>query len=106
MERIENAMDAGKMGGFSSRKKTPTTVFRYKQQHQLHVLFERESIAVIGATDKANSVGRTLLWNLMSSPFGGTVFPINPKRPSVLGIKAYPNIAAVPENVDLAVVVT
>jgi acetyltransferase len=51
-------------------------------------------------------VGRTILWNLISSPFGGTVFPVNPKRPSVLGIKAYPDIATVPEKVDLAVIVT
>jgi acetyltransferase len=69
-------------------------------------LFAPRSVAVIGATDKAGSVGRTLLWNLISSPFGGAVFPINPKRGSVLGIKAYPDIAAVPDAVDLAVVVT
>jgi len=64
------------------------------------------NIAVIGATETAGSVGRTVLWNLVSTPFGGTVFPVNPKRASVLGIKAYPNIAAVPEKTDLAVVVT
>ena len=34
------------------------------------------------------------------------VFPVNPKRPGILGIKAYPNIAAVPESVDLAVITT
>jgi len=65
-----------------------------------------KNIAVIGATETAGSVGRVVLWNLVTSPFGGTVFPVNPKRASVLGIKAYPNIAAVPEEVDLAVVVT
>ena len=63
-------------------------------------------MAVIGATEKAGSVGRTILWNLISSPFGGTVYPVNPKRASVLGIKAYPNLAAIPEPVDLAVIVT
>jgi len=47
-----------------------------------------------------------LLWNLVASPFGGAVFPINPKRSSVLGIKAYKHISEVPEQVDLAVVVT
>jgi acetyltransferase len=52
------------------------------------------------------SVGRTVLWNLITNSFGGTVFPINPKRSGVLGIKAYPNIAAVPDQVDLAVIVT
>ena len=72
----------------------------------LDAIFAPKNVAVIGATEKAGSVGRTLLWNLISNPFGGTVFPVNPKRPSILGIKAYPNIAAVPEPVDLAVIVT
>jgi acetyltransferase len=68
--------------------------------------FEPQSVAVIGATEKVGSVGRTILWNLISSPFGGTVFPVSLKRTSVLGIRAYPNLAAVPEPIDLAVVVT
>lgn len=76
------------------------------REHPLDVFFRPESVAVIGATENPGSVGRTVLWNLISSPFGGTVFPVNPRRPSVLGIKAYPNISAVPEPVDLAVVVT
>jgi acetyltransferase len=85
---------------------TPSTVFRYKQRHPLHALFAPRSIAVVGATEKAGSVGRTLFWNLISNPFGGMVFPVNPKRASVLGIKAYPTLAAVPERVDLAVIAT
>lgn len=76
------------------------------REHPLDVFFRPESVAVIGATETPGSVGRTVLWNLMSSPFGGTVYPVNPRRASVLGIKAYPNIKAVPAQVDLAVVVT
>jgi acetyltransferase len=72
----------------------------------LDIIFSPKTVAVIGATEKAGSVGRTLLWNLVSNPFGGTVFPVNPKRHSVLGIKAYPTIARVPEPVDLAVIAT
>ncbi len=72
----------------------------------LDVFFAPKTIAVIGATETANTVGRTILWNLVSNPFGGTVFPINPKRPSVLGVKAYKHISEVPEPVDLAVIVT
>jgi len=88
----------------------PTTdpahdVLRYEHQ-PLDAIFAPKNVAVIGATEKAGSVGRTILWNLISSPFGGTVFPVNPKRPSVLGIKAYPSIGEVPEKVDLAVIVT
>ena len=51
-------------------------------------------------------MGRTLLHNLISSPFGGTVYPVNPKRESVLGIKAYRSVADIPGAVDLAVVAT
>ena len=76
------------------------------REHPLDVFFQPETVALIGATEAAGSVGRTVLWNLISSPFGGTVFPVNPKRSGVLGIKAYPNIGAVPEAVDLAVITT
>src|SRR5919199_2787890 len=76
------------------------------RQQSLDAIFSPANVAVVGATEAQGSVGRTLLWNLISNPFGGTVFPVNPKRPSILGIKAYPSIGAVPEPVDLAVVVT
>ncbi len=72
----------------------------------LDALFSPKSVAVVGATEKAGSVGRTVLWNLISSPFGGTVFPINPKRSNILGLKAYPSLADVPDPVELAVIVT
>jgi acetyltransferase len=72
----------------------------------LDPLFQPKTVAVIGATDKEGSVGRTLLWNLISHPFGGVVFPVNPKRSAVLGIKSYPSLSAIPDRVDLAVVVT
>ncbi|MGB7442141.1 MAG: bifunctional acetate--CoA ligase family protein/GNAT family N-acetyltransferase [Coleofasciculaceae cyanobacterium] len=88
----------------------PTTDPAYdilrSERRPLNALFAPETVAVIGATEKAGSVGRTLLWNLMSHPFGGTIFPVNPKRRSVLGIPAYPNIKATPEPVDLAIIAT
>src|SRR5579871_6877095 len=72
----------------------------------LDVFFAPKTVAVIGATETPGTVGRTVLWNLVTSPFGGTVYPVNPKRPSVLGIKAYPSVAEIPEEIDLAVIVT
>jgi acetyltransferase len=84
-----------------TRKKKSTP-----RQQPLEVFFSPKTVAVIGATENVNTVGRTLLWNLVTSPFGGTVYPVNPKRPSVLGVKAYPSVSAIPEQVDLAVVVT
>ena len=79
----------------------------HPQRNQpLDVFFSPKTVAVIGATENPGSVGRTLLWNLVTSPFGGTVYPVNPKRSSVLGVKAYPSVSDIPEQVDLAVIVT
>src|SRR5260370_26329869 len=61
-------------------------------------------VALVGATEAPNSVGRTLMENLLS--FGENLYPINPKRPTVLGVKAFPKIADVPAAVDLAVIAT
>ena len=72
----------------------------------LDAIFAPRTVAVIGASEKQGSVGRAVLWNLISNPFGATVYPINLNRPNVLGIKAYKNIASVPDPVDLAVVIT
>ena len=85
----------------ANRKKT-----RRPGHQPLDVFFSPKTVAVVGATEAANTVGRTLIWNLVTSPFGGTVYPVNPKRPSVLGVKAYKSISDVPEQIDLAVIVT
>jgi acetyltransferase len=76
------------------------------QAHPFDAIFRPKTVALIGATEKPGSVGRTILWNLIHNPFGGTVFPINPNRHSVLGIKAYRSISDVPESVDLAIIAT
>ena len=87
-------------------KLDPSADILHYDPRALDAFMAPKSVAVIGATEKAGSVGRTIVWNLISSPFGGTVFPVNPKRANILGIKCYPNIAAVPDQVDLAVIVT
>jgi acetyltransferase len=80
-------------------------VMHYERQ-ALDAIFAPKNVAVVGATENPGTVGRTVLWNLISSPFGGAVFPVNPKRSSVLGVKAYPNVSSLPEPVDLVVVTT
>jgi acetyltransferase len=72
----------------------------------LDAIFKPHSVAVIGATDRPGSVGRAVLWSLVSSPFGGTVYPVSTRRASVLGIKAFAKVSDIPESVDLAVIVT
>jgi len=70
----------------------------------LRAMLNPKSVAVIGATENLQSVGRTLMENLKS--FTGGLYPVNPKRNSVLGLKAFPRIGEVPGPVDLAVIAT
>ena len=76
------------------------------ERHRLDDIFNPRSVAVIGASEREGSVGRNVLWNLLSTPFGGTVYPVNPKRPSILGVKAYKDVASLPEVPDLVVMTT
>ncbi|KAG2481004.1 MAG: acetyl-CoA synthetase (ADP-forming)/ 4-hydroxybutyryl-CoA synthetase [Nitrosopumilales archaeon] len=69
------------------------------------VFLSPKSIAIIGASDKRGSVGRTITSNIMNG-FKGTVFPISPSRPQVFYKKAYKSVLDVPKPIDLAVIVT
>lgn len=75
-------------------------------ERTLEAFFRPRNVAVIGASERPGSVGRAILWNLISNPFGGAVLPVNAKRSSVLGIKAYPSIREAGAEIDLAVVAT
>ncbi len=74
------------------------------ERRPLDAIFDPDTVAVVGASDRPGSVGRTIMWNLISNPFGGTVYPVNARRQNVLGIKAYPSVSEIPERVDLAVI--
>ncbi|MGC2256145.1 MAG: bifunctional acetate--CoA ligase family protein/GNAT family N-acetyltransferase [Candidatus Acidiferrales bacterium] len=72
----------------------------------LESFFAPNAVAVIGATDRQGSVGRTILANLCNGRFEGKVYAINPHREEVLGLHCYQNIGVVREAIDLAIVVT
>ena len=71
----------------------------------LDVFFRPRSVALIGATEKAGSVGRAILANLQQTSFGGPLYAVNPKYTSVLGVDCFPTIVDIPGAVDLAVIV-
>src|SRR5215208_1032141 len=104
MAKLTARSDAGATMKRSKSADPAHDVLGYGRQ-QLDAIFRPETVAVIGATERPGSVGRTIMWNLVSSPFDGTVFPVNSHKPSVLGIKAYPSVSEVPARVDLAVIV-
>ena len=74
--------------------------------HYLDRLFSPKSIAIFGASDRPNAVGTLVFENLIASGFHGELFPINPKRETLQGMRCYPNIAEIATNIDLAVICT
>jgi len=87
----------------SQRSKSIQTAV-VERRPTLRTMFDPKTIALIGATEAPNSFGRTMMENLLSS--GRTVYPINLKRTSVLGVKAFPKISDAPAAVDLAIIAT
>ena len=81
-------------------------ILHHSTPRPLSAIFSPQSVALIGATDNPTSVSKTILDNLMKGGFPGPIYPVNPKRPTVLGLKAYPSITAIPAKVDLAVICT
>ena len=67
-------------------------------------MFEPETVALIGATEREGSVGRDIMENLLMGKGEREIFPVNPNRKTVLGLKCYPSIKDVPKHVDLAIV--
>ena len=72
----------------------------------LDKIFKPERVAVIGASADPTKVGHTVLRNLIGSGFQGVVYPVNPKRETVQGVQAYPDIDSLPKTPDLAVICT
>jgi acetyltransferase len=88
------------------RLDSASDILHHTTRRPLDPIFAPKSVAVIGATENPGSVGRTILENLIKGNFPGKLFPVNPKRDTVLDVKAYPSIAAVPETPDLAIIIT
>ncbi len=70
----------------------------------LKTLFSPKTIAVIGASRSAGSVGYSLLKNLIDGGYKGIVYPVNPKYDSINGVKTYPDISSIGEKVDMAII--
>jgi acetate---CoA ligase (ADP-forming) len=74
------------------------------QAHSLDPVFRPQSIAVIGASRRAGTVGYEIIHNLLAEGFTGAIYPINPNATSVHSVPAYPTIESVPVDIDLAVI--
>jgi acetyltransferase len=65
-----------------------------------------KAVAVIGASESDDSVGQALMRNLLEGKDLRRIYPVNPNRETVLGLKSYPSIAKTPDHIDLAVIAT
>ena len=102
-----------------SSSHTAHDFWKHFEQRPLDAIFRPRSVALIGASEREGSVGRTILWNLLSSPFGGTIYPVNNRicrpssshhrgggrRMSIFGIRSYSRVQEIPERgLDLAII--
>ncbi|MDZ4251381.1 MAG: GNAT family N-acetyltransferase [Sulfuritalea sp.] len=78
----------------------------HNERHYLHTLFEPESIAIVGASETPNSIGVTLVRNMLDSGYKGKLFFVNPKHPTVFGQKSYAAVDTIPQRLDIAVICT
>jgi acetyl coenzyme A synthetase (ADP forming)-like protein len=78
---------------------------QYKTVSKLSSIFYPKSMAIIGASRQQGSVGQALLANIIDSRFQGIVYPVNPRAKGILGIKCYPRVMDIPDEVDLAIVI-
>ena len=69
--------------------------------NDIRAVLEPRSIAVIGASTDPTKTGHVLLKNIVVNGFPGKVYAINPTAKEILGVKAYPNILAVPDDIDM-----
>lgn len=73
---------------------------------KLDIIFNPNSIAVIGATNKKGHVGCAFMENLVKGGFKGKTYPINLTKKKIFGIKAYPSVLDVKKKIDLAIIAT
>ncbi len=76
------------------------------ETHYLEKLFNPSSIAVIGASERAESVGMKIFKNLMDGGFKGALYPVNPEHKSVFGKQSFSSVIDIRNAVDLAIIIT
>jgi acetyltransferase len=74
--------------------------------HYLSRFFTPRSVAIVGASAREDSVGYRLLFNMQQAGFSGGLYPINNRHQQILGLQAYPELDAVPDKIELAIIAT
>jgi acetyl coenzyme A synthetase (ADP forming)-like protein len=73
--------------------------------NEIDSVINPKSIAVVGATNRPGSVGLAAFKNLLQAGYKGVLYPVHPKAKSIQGVKAYPSLLDIPDEVDMALVI-
>src|SRR5210317_1696890 len=84
---------------------TPPLPARSMDYPDLDAFFKPSSIAVVGASRRPDTIGYQVVDNLVRHGYTGVVYPVNPKARAIHSVPAYPSVAAIPGDVDLAIIV-
>jgi acetate---CoA ligase (ADP-forming) len=101
----EKDQDQALLSPVLKSKAIATAEARARETRVLRALFEPATVAIVGASAREGSVGHAVFQNLLKTGFSGTLYPVNPKRKSIQGVRCYPDLLAVDDDIDLAVVV-
>ena len=77
-----------------------------QEQHYLTPLFEPKSVAIIGGSESEDSIGATLVRNMLEAGYAGKLFAVNPRADQIAGLKTYATVEDIPHRIDLAVIAT
>jgi acetyl coenzyme A synthetase (ADP forming)-like protein len=73
--------------------------------NDMEYILSPKSIALVGASNRPGSLGLAVFRNLIEGGYQGILYPVNPKAKSVLGVRAYPTVTDIPDEVDMAVLI-
>ena len=72
-----------------------------RRERNLNALFNPRTVAVVGASASPGEIGHTVVANMLAAGFPGRILPVNPKADAILGERAYPDLASIPDKVDM-----
>ena len=70
----------------------------------VEALLKPQSVAIVGATPRVESLGGRPIVNLRTQGFAGRIYPVNPRHDEILGLRCYPDLRALPERPDVVLV--
>jgi acyl-CoA synthetase (NDP forming) len=76
-----------------------------RKWEQMEAIFHPRSVAVIGASDNPGKLGSHVMRSLTEGGYPGRIYPVNPGKGEILGIKTYPSLLRIPESADLSIIV-